>query len=81
MTNCQQIVEFLSAYLEGDLDTVTIQHFDQHLVDCPPCVFYVQSFRQMIIATGQIPQVETIPVELQERLHRFLSQNLPPRRL
>ena len=25
MTNCQQIVEFLSAYLEGDLDTITIE--------------------------------------------------------
>jgi anti-sigma factor RsiW len=81
MTTCQQIVEFLSAYLEGDLDTITIQHFDQHMVDCPPCVMYVESFRKMIVLTGQIPTIETIPVELHDRLHRFLSQNLPPRRL
>ena len=79
MTTCQQIVEFLSAYLEGDLDTITIQHFDLHLVDCPPCVMYVESFRKMIIATGQIPMIETIPVELHDRLQVFLSQNLPKR--
>jgi anti-sigma factor RsiW len=79
MTTCQQIVEFLSAYLEGDLDPVTIQHFDQHMADCPPCVYYVHTFRQMIVATGQIPTIETIPVELHERLQRFLSERLPKR--
>jgi anti-sigma factor RsiW len=83
MTTCQQIVEFLSAYLEEDLDAVTIQHFDQHMADCPPCVYYVQTFRQMIVATGQIPSIETItiPVELKERLHRFLNDKIPNRGL
>jgi anti-sigma factor RsiW len=79
MTNCQQIVEFLSAYLEGDLDPNTMRHFDQHMADCPPCVRYVESFRQMIAFSGQIPAIETIPVELKERLHRFLSEKLPKR--
>lgn len=78
MTTCQQIVEFLSAYLEGDLDPDTTQHFDQHMADCPPCVYYVQTFRKMIEATGRIPTIEpiTIPIELKERLHRFLSDKI-----
>ena len=78
MTTCQQIVEFLSAYLEGDLDANTIQQFDRHMADCPPCVYYVTTFRLMIAATGQSPSSETItiPVELKERLHRFLSDKI-----
>lgn len=79
MTTCQQIVEFLSAYLDGDLDAEMVRHFEVHMADCPPCVTYVRSFRQMIIATGKIPTIETMPVELQDRLHRFLAANLPKR--
>jgi anti-sigma factor (TIGR02949 family) len=79
MTTCQQIVEFLSAYLDGDLDTETMRHFKLHIDDCPPCVSYVQSFQAMIAAVGRIPTVETMPVELQDRLHRFLAANLPKR--
>ena len=64
--------------LRLDLDPDTTQHFDQHMADCPPCVYYVQTFRKMIEATGRIPTIEpiTIPIELKERLHRFLSDKI-----
>jgi len=77
MTSCREILDFLSAYLEKDLDSETIQHVDGHLRDCPPCVQYVESFRRMIVATGQLPTIETIPPELRERLHTFLAQRIP----
>jgi anti-sigma factor RsiW len=79
MMYCHQIVELLSAYLEEDLDTETMTHMDAHLSDCPPCVFYVDTFRRMIAASGQIPTIETIPAELRERLHSFLSQRTHPK--
>lgn len=76
MSDCQKVVEFLSAYLEGDLDPETIEGLDGHLQDCPPCVYFVDTFRRMIAATGRIPTIETIPSELRERLHSFLSENI-----
>jgi hypothetical protein len=77
MTSCREILEFLSAYLEKDLDSETIQDVDGHLRDCPPCVQFVESFRRMIVATGHLPAIETIPPELRERLHTFLAQRIP----
>ncbi len=74
MMYCHQIVELLSAYLEQDLDSETLTQIDAHLSDCRPCVYYVDTFRRMVSATGHIPDVETIPTELQERLHSFLAQ-------
>jgi anti-sigma factor RsiW len=79
MMYCHQIVELLSSYLDEDLDTETMSHMDAHLSDCPPCVFYVDTFRRMIAASGQIPTIETIPNELRERLHSFLIQRTHPK--
>lgn len=75
--DCHQIVELLSAYLDEDLDKETMGHMDAHLSECRPCVFYVDTFRRMIAASGQIPTIETIPAELRERLHSFLAQRTP----
>ena len=77
MMYCHQIVELLSAYLDEDLDKETMSHMDAHLSDCMPCVFYVDTFRRMIAASGQIPTIETIPPELRDRLHSFLAQRTP----
>jgi predicted anti-sigma-YlaC factor YlaD len=78
MISCREILEFLSAYLEKDLDSETLTHVDCHLRDCPPCVEYVDSFRRMIVATGRLPTIETmtIPPELRARLHSFLAQRI-----
>jgi predicted anti-sigma-YlaC factor YlaD len=76
MISCREILDFLSAYLEQDLDSDTIKHVDDHLRDCPPCVQFVESFRRMIAATGQLPTIQTIPPELRERLHSFLAQKI-----
>jgi len=79
MMYCHQIVELLSAYLDEDLDQETMGHMDAHLSDCPPCVFYVDTFRRMIAASGQIPTIETMPNELRDRLHSFLAQRTHPK--
>ena len=76
MIACRKILEFLSAYLEHDLDPETIKSVDAHLCDCLPCVQYVESFRRMIAATGRLPAIETMPPELRERLHSFLARKI-----
>ncbi len=78
MMYCHQIVEFLSSYLEQDLDEDTMRHMDEHLRDCRPCIYYVDTFRRMISASGRIPTIETIPEELKTRLHSFLALRTKP---
>lgn len=46
--NCREISEFLLAYLECDLDPEAHVEFERHLNDCPPCVHYLDGYRETI---------------------------------
>lgn len=48
MINCQECIEFLMAYLDGDLPAEQRARFDEHLRLCPPCVEYVESYKQAV---------------------------------
>jgi anti-sigma factor RsiW len=53
--SCQQLVELVTAYLEGDLDHQTAQTFEDHLAVCPGCQTYVDQFRVTIDKLGEVP--------------------------
>jgi len=66
---CREFVEFLNAYLDGDLPTDQRAEFDRHLAICPACVRYLASYQSMVGATraalaedGGVP--ESAPEEL-----------------
>lgn len=64
---CQEIVELVTAYLEGDLDDETARTFEDHLAVCPGCETYVEQFRVTIAALGDVP-VDTLSADTQARL-------------
>ena len=45
---CQQILDFLGEYLNGDLSILARLRFEAHLALCPPCREYLDSYRQTI---------------------------------
>ena len=45
---CQELVEFLSRYLDGELPEAERGVFEKHLKDCPPCEVYLDSFKEAI---------------------------------
>lgn len=45
---CEELVEFLSRYLDGDLQEAERGVFEKHLQDCPPCEVYLDSFKEAI---------------------------------
>ena len=47
---CRECSEFLSDYLDGELDAVVRASFDQHLSRCPNCVTYLDQFAATIRA-------------------------------
>ena len=65
--SCQEIVELVTAYLEGDLDDAVAQAFADHLTVCPGCQTYVDQFRITIEKLGEIP-VDTLSDDAQARL-------------
>ena len=45
---CREMVEFLMAYLDGELPEGQRESFDQHLRDCPPCEVYLDTYRRTV---------------------------------
>lgn len=59
---CRDLVEVVTAYLDGALDTVDRHRFEAHLDDCEDCRAYVEQIRVTIAGTersgGAIPPLE-----------------------
>jgi anti-sigma factor RsiW len=63
---CQQVVELVTAYLDGGLSPEDRQNFEQHLLSCSGCRNYLEQMRRTIETTGRV-QLE-LPAELEEKL-------------
>lgn len=45
---CQEFVEFLMAYLDGELSAEVRRVFEAHVGECPPCLAYLDSYRETV---------------------------------
>jgi anti-sigma factor RsiW len=51
---CQEVVELVTEYLEGELPRRERRRFEAHLVDCPHCTEYLAQMRATIRLTGRL---------------------------
>lgn len=54
--SCKELVELVTAYLEGDLDEDERVRFEQHLASCDPCIVYVDQMRSTVCALGGLSE-------------------------
>ena len=59
--DCNELVELVTAYLDGALDPDTRARFDLHLTECDGCENYLQQFRETVRAVGKIGNDELDP--------------------
>lgn len=52
--DCNELVELVTAYLDGSLDLATRARFAMHLLDCDGSGSYLQQFRATIGELGNI---------------------------
>lgn len=45
---CQELADFLMAYDDGELPAAQREVFDAHLGACPPCVTYLETYRETV---------------------------------
>jgi anti-sigma factor RsiW len=64
---CAELVELVTAYLDGALDPEKEQRFVEHLAICDGCEIYVDQMRRTITEVGQV-QPESLPDETRDRL-------------
>jgi anti-sigma factor RsiW len=64
---CQEVVELVTDYLEGDLAADQTSLFEQHLNFCDGCVWYVDQIKTTVATAGRIRE-EDVPAETREQL-------------
>ncbi|MDH3686105.1 MAG: zf-HC2 domain-containing protein [Myxococcales bacterium] len=45
---CQELADFLMAYDDGELPSDQRTVFDEHLQMCPPCLTYLETYRETV---------------------------------
>ena len=65
--SCQEVVEIVTDYLEGQLDEATRAELEAHLALCPGCDLYLEQMRATIDELGHVP-VETLSEQAQSDL-------------
>lgn len=45
---CREVLDFLMAYLDGELTPEQLHEFERHLRVCPSCVNYLESYKETI---------------------------------
>ena len=46
--NCRDFIDFLMAYVNHDLPQEQATEFERHIRDCPPCVNYLDTYRETV---------------------------------
>jgi anti-sigma factor RsiW len=60
---CREIIDFVMAYLDGELPERERAIFDAHLTICPECVNYVESYKSTMALTKRTQtSTETAPI-------------------
>jgi anti-sigma factor RsiW len=68
---CKELVEIITAYLEGALPPGERERFDQHLGTCRGCRNYLDQMRQTIKLAGTLSEDRIDPEAKRELLDIF----------
>ncbi len=77
---CQELIDFLTDYLDGQLPLRQRVAFELHLTLCSECRDYLHNFKTAIEATkqacceSQAPKIEPIPESLVSAILRSRNQ-------
>jgi anti-sigma factor RsiW len=69
--SCRELVELVTAYLEGALSLEDRLRFELHLTDCDGCTMYVEQMRRTIEVTGTLRLDDISPEAKAALLHAF----------
>ncbi len=74
--HCEDMLDTLSEYVDGEIDAQLCAEIDRHLAECGNCRIMVDTLRKTIILYREFGH-EELPVDAKDRLYAVL--NLPGR--
>jgi len=67
--NCREFTEFMMAYLERELPKAQRTSFEEHIRDCPPCLAYLDSYKETVALGKRVCELEDeAPADVPEPL-------------
>jgi anti-sigma factor RsiW len=69
--SCQQVVELVTDYLEGNLSRRDRRRFEKHLKACDGCTRYVEQMRTTVRAVGRLREEHLTGRQREELLAAF----------
>ena len=71
---CREAVDLLMDYLERRLPEAELAALDAHFGACPPCLEFLKAYRETPRIVKECSGHISVPVEVKDRLRRFLEQ-------
>ena len=68
---CQELVELVTAYLEGTLSAAERLRFVEHLAECEGCTTYLDHMRQIVRLLGCLSEDHVSPEAQGKLLEAF----------
>ena len=75
--SCREVVELVTAYLDGALPRPVTKAIDRHLRLCRHCREYLAQMRQTIRLTGELRE-EDVPADVLDALEAAFRDLHPP---
>jgi anti-sigma factor RsiW len=73
--DCKHVWDYISAYIEGEVDAELRAEIDQHLETCEICSAVLDSTRNVVVLVAD-DRVFELPAGFSERLHERLEKEL-----
>ena len=71
---CSEVMEQLSAYLEGDLPPGRVAQIESHVAQCQACATFGDGFARLVDGVRtRLGKAEPLPVDVEARLRASLN--------
>src|SRR5881227_3876578 len=74
--NCEEAAKLMDGYLDGELDPITSQTIEQHLLECPKCDQAYKIHGSLVRVIGNATPYYKAPAELRERIQSSLRDEI-----
>jgi len=71
--DCKEMVQYLSEYVDGEMDESLRRLIDEHGGDCPPCRAFIRTLSRTVEIVREQPR-EPLPDELRKKLAEALRR-------
>ena len=73
--DCKHVWQYISAYIEGDVEAALRAEIDRHLETCEICSAVLDSTRNVVVLMAD-DRIFELPVGFSQRLHERIDREL-----